>query len=126
MDTVSVEQQQVTRRGFIPFELGKTRQKQIGDGIIFLILTLGGIFMALPFLWMVSSSLKPLSEIYVFPPEVLPKTILWTNYAEIFRRLPFHLFFRNTTSDTPPEARIRHRCIPGVSQPDDELACVPL
>ena len=73
----------------------KTRT-HIGNFVAILILTIGGVFMALPFLWMVSSSLKPLSEIYVWPPTLIPETIQWTNYLEIWRRLPFHFFFRNS------------------------------
>ena len=56
----------------------------------------GGVLMALPFLWMLSSSLKSISEIYVLPPTFIPESIQWTNYLEIWRRLPFHLFFRNS------------------------------
>ena len=96
MDTVSVKQQQVTKRGLIDLELGESKQKLIGDILTFIVLTLGGLFMALPFIWMLSSSLKPLSGIYVFPPEFLPRDLQWLNYVEIFRRLPFHLFFQNS------------------------------
>jgi multiple sugar transport system permease protein len=94
MDLVSIGRQ-ATKRG-IRIELGKTRQRQLGDVAAFTLLTVVGVFFALPFLWMVSSSLKPLSGIYVFPPEFLPETIQWTNYIEIFRRLPFHIFFQNS------------------------------
>ncbi len=86
----------VTKQNFLGIELGKKAQQRSGDVLIFFTLAVGGIFMALPFLWMVSSSLKPLSGIYVFPPEFLPSSLNWINYTEIFRRLPFHLFFRNS------------------------------
>lgn len=36
----------------------------------------------LPFLWMVSTSLKPLNETLSLPPRWLPSRILWQNYPE--------------------------------------------
>jgi multiple sugar transport system permease protein len=69
---------------------------RIGDAIAWCILLTGGVIMALPFLWMVSGSLKSLREIYAFPPTLIPVNLEWGNYVEIWRRLPFHLFFRNS------------------------------
>ena len=77
-------------------ELGVKAREHVGNFLAVLVLSLGGVLMALPFLWMVSSSLKSISEIYVFPPTFIPESIQWTNYLEIWRRLPFHLFFRNS------------------------------
>jgi multiple sugar transport system permease protein len=78
------------------WELGVKAREHIGNFVAVTILSIGGLLMALPFLWMVSSSLKSISEIYVFPPTFIPESIQWTNYLEIWRRLPFHLFFRNS------------------------------
>lgn len=55
-------------------------------------LTFFAVLMILPFLWMVSSSLKPLSEIFSYPPSLIPETIRWENFTELFERFPF---FRN-------------------------------
>lgn len=94
MDLVSGKEDRA--RGPIGFKMGKRRRKQIGDVFAWIILLSGSVIMMLPFLWMVSSSLKPLREIYAFPPSFIPETIEWTNYIIIWRRLPFHLFFRNS------------------------------
>ena len=80
----------------IGFQVGKKRRKQIGDVLTWIVLLIGSVIMMLPFLWMVSSSVKPLREIYVFPPKFIPEKIQLFNYVEVFRRLPFHLFFRNS------------------------------
>lgn len=78
------------------WSLGVKARTHVGNFIAVAVLSVGGVLMALPFLWMVSSSLKTINEIYVFPPTFIPASIQWTNYLEIWRRLPFHLFFRNS------------------------------
>ncbi|MEM7129065.1 MAG: carbohydrate ABC transporter permease [Chloroflexota bacterium] len=76
--------------------MSKTRQRQIGNIAAWTILLLGSIIFILPFFWMVSSSFKTFGELYIFPPVLVPKQLQWQNYLEIWRRLPFHLFFRNS------------------------------
>ena len=53
------------------------------------ILSIGGLILLLPLVWMVSSSLKPEFDIFVFPPEIIPDPLHWDNYREIFVRAPF-------------------------------------
>jgi len=48
-----------------------------------------GIIFMVPFFWTVASSLKDVSEIYVFPPLWLPKVPMWKNYQEILTTVPF-------------------------------------
>jgi multiple sugar transport system permease protein len=49
--------------------------------------------LAIPFLfptwWMVTSSVKPISQIFAFPPELIPRTVDWSSYADVFRLQPF-------------------------------------
>jgi multiple sugar transport system permease protein len=42
-----------------------------------------------PFFWTVSSSLKRIDELYVFPPTWLPETPQWQNYATVLNTVPF-------------------------------------
>ncbi|MEM7535460.1 MAG: carbohydrate ABC transporter permease [Chloroflexota bacterium] len=76
--------------------LGKRGSKLVGDIIAWTLLLLGSIIMVLPFFWMVSSSFKTFGELFLFPPQFIPEQLQWQNYLEIWRRLPFHLFFRNS------------------------------
>jgi multiple sugar transport system permease protein len=76
--------------------LGKSARTHLGNAFAWLILGLGGVMMLLPFLWMVSASLKGLDEIYEFPPSFIPDRILWSNYVEAWRMLPFGRFFLNS------------------------------
>lgn len=57
---------------------------------------LSSLAFSLPFFWTVSSSLKPIAEIYQFPPTLWPQNIRWQNYVDVFRLAPFALFIWNT------------------------------
>lgn len=64
--------------------------------IIYLILICCTIICILPFIWMLLTSVKSTAEAYRFPPSVLPKKWLWTNYTKGLEKANFPLFFRNT------------------------------
>lgn len=61
-----------------------------------IVLAGGGLIMTLPFFWLISSSLKAPSKIYVFPPQFIPDPIRWQNYVEVFNAVPVFLYARNT------------------------------
>lgn len=42
-----------------------------------------------PTWWMVTSSFKPISDIFAFPPQLLPQRYDWTTYAKVFELQPF-------------------------------------
>jgi multiple sugar transport system permease protein len=44
-------------------------------------LVVGAAVMLLPFVWMVSTSLKPPDQLFTVPPTWLPRTLVWDNYA---------------------------------------------
>ena len=52
----------------------------------------------LPFLWMVSTSLKTLQGTLEYPPRWIPSPVQWHNYLDLFRnpRTNFLLWTRNT------------------------------
>ncbi|WP_408618992.1 carbohydrate ABC transporter permease [Jiangella endophytica] len=52
--------------------------------------------MALPFVWMVLSSVKPEAEVRSIPPTWLPETYTLENYRELFDRLRFPTYFLNS------------------------------
>lgn len=62
------------------------------------ILALGAIFMILPMLWMLSTSLKPPAEIPIWPPHLLPQAPTLANYSGIFVVAPFGRFFLNSAA----------------------------
>ncbi len=61
------------------------------------LLVAAGVFL-LPLLWMISTSLKPKEQIFVYPLIWLPKPIMWANYLRAWNNPSFHylLFTRNS------------------------------
>lgn len=49
-----------------------------------------------PLIWLISTSLKEPSAIFVLPPEWIPNPIRWQNYPEALTAQPFGRFFFNT------------------------------
>lgn len=49
-----------------------------------------------PFLWMVSTSLKPEEGIFAIPPQIVPRPLTFEYYKELFERVRFFTFFRNS------------------------------
>ncbi len=59
------------------------------DWLIFLLLLAGALLMCGPFIWMISTSLKPSAEVFRFPPTLLSADPQPGNYARIFSTIPF-------------------------------------
>ncbi len=53
-------------------------------------------FMLLPLVWAAVSSLKPLEEVYEFPPSFGVDQPQWSNFREAFTRLPVARFLANS------------------------------
>lgn len=49
-----------------------------------------------PFLWMILTSFKDMSEIYVYPPEWLPERFNFDNYVKAFTAAPFGRYYFNS------------------------------
>lgn len=61
------------------------------------LILLGAVFLtALPFIYMVSSSLKPQYEIFTFPVKLLPEILFTENYIKLFGETLFVRWFFNT------------------------------
>ena len=59
---------------------------------------LGGLFVILPFYWMVTASLKTEWEAFTIPPTWIPSEFRWINYERaLFSYVPFGRYFLNTT-----------------------------
>ncbi len=60
------------------------------------VLLAGSVLMLLPFLWMLSTSLKEPKEIFTYPPIWIPSRIAWENYLETVSIMPFGRFYLNS------------------------------
>ena len=59
-------------------------------------LILGSVIMLLPFVWMLSTSLKRPPEVFAYPPIWIPSQIAWSNYARTISAMPFGRFYLNS------------------------------
>jgi multiple sugar transport system permease protein len=64
-------------------------------GLHAVLLTIGILFL-LPFAWSISTSLKPLSDLFTVSPSLIPSTIRWENYSDVFDTAPFVRFYANS------------------------------
>ena len=55
-----------------------------------------GVVMVFPFLWMLSSSVKPATELFRFPPTLLPSQWHFENYARAWEAARFSRYFGNS------------------------------
>ena len=72
-----------------------------GNAMIFTIMAICGIFMALPIIMIVNNSLKPLDEIYQFPPKIFVRNPTLENFSDLFVLMnqswvPFSRYIINT------------------------------
>jgi multiple sugar transport system permease protein len=60
------------------------------------VLILGSAVMIMPFVWMVSTSLKTPPEIFRYPPTWIPDPVAWENYARTLSAIPFGRYYFNS------------------------------
>ena len=64
--------------------------------LLYIVIVTMGATMALPFVWMVRTSLMDEIEVFAYPPKLLPDEFKWRNYPDALTLLPFGRFFLNT------------------------------
>jgi multiple sugar transport system permease protein len=74
----------------------KKTSEHIIRAVAYIFLTFGALSMLVPFLWMLSTSLKSEAEAFIFPPQIFGAKILWTNYLKISDRFNFANYFFNS------------------------------
>src|SRR5579859_1525671 len=75
----------------------KSSQELIRQVVVTAVLAIVGISFVVPFLWMVSTSLKPDKDIFTFPPVWIPSPVLLSNYPDSMTFVPlFPIYIRNT------------------------------
>ncbi len=69
----------------------------LGKTAVYIILILIALVMVIPFLWMLSASIKSDREVFQMNPFVfIPENPKWSNYSDIWTKIPFGIFVKNT------------------------------
>ena len=74
----------------------KRKRERNAKIFAFLVLVIGAIIFAAPFLFMLSTSLKTLSQADKMAPFELPNPVYWRNYGEAMAQMNFWVDLRNT------------------------------
>lgn len=60
------------------------------------VLLAGGLLMAFPLFWILSTALRPEAELMAVPPHLLPHTWTLANFTGVFHAAPFGRYFLNS------------------------------
>ena len=88
MTTVTMKQRQIRKDNPVLALIGKV--------LLYAVLIGVAIFTLIPFVWMISSSLKLDREVFVYPIRWIPETFHWENFRLIWEKVPLLTYFKNT------------------------------
>jgi multiple sugar transport system permease protein len=71
------------------------RKLPIGSAAIYVALTIGAFFAVMPFVYMVTTALKPPTQVYQYPIRWIPDPIMWANFPEALSRLTPRAFWNS-------------------------------
>lgn len=75
----------------------KKRNALIGKIAVYVILIVMTACMIVPFLWMLSASIKSNREVFIMDPFVwIPEVPKWDNYVKLWTKIPMLTFVKNT------------------------------
>ncbi|MCY3901856.1 MAG: carbohydrate ABC transporter permease [Caldilineaceae bacterium] len=66
-----------------------SRRQLVGQILVYILLVAVGFMLAVPFLWLVSSSFKTETDAFRIPPSFIPRPVEWGNYATGLTDFPF-------------------------------------
>ena len=94
---LNMELNTVTKQSTVPQkEYTINSLKILKKGLLYTVLILGAIAMLLPFLWMISTSLKNQGATMVFPPQFIPANATFQNYKDVTEAFPMLHFLGNS------------------------------
>lgn len=76
--------------------LTRRQQGLVWQLLVYALLVGASLVVLLPYLWMVSSSLKPSSEVFSPVPRFIPSAPRWQNYADVLRTYQVGLWLVNS------------------------------
>lgn len=74
--------------------------RTIQRALLYIVLIFLALIMLVPFVWMLSASLKLNKDVFVIPFEWIPSSPRWANYVDIWTKIPLLTFVLNTVKLT--------------------------
>jgi multiple sugar transport system permease protein len=77
--------------------VGSIRRERVGTRIVtYALLVLGALVVLVPLYWMIATSLKADTKLFVLPPQWVPDPVMWRNYVDVWTIQPLTQYFVNT------------------------------
>ena len=95
-------QKKLRRQKIIPGGKGKKLNRSVaGNTLLFVLMGICGVFMVLPLVMIINNALKPLDELYQFPPRIFVRNPTLENFTDLFVLMndswvPFSRYILNT------------------------------
>lgn len=74
----------------------RTGRNRVNRIFTYVLLTVISVSMVLPFLWMLSASLKLDTQVFTMPIQWIPQPVKWSNFTEVWEKAPFGIYYKNT------------------------------
>ena len=72
------------------------RKKQLIKICTFLFVLIVALTALFPFYWMFITAVKPVGEIFAFPPKLWPSEFMFGNFAESLKTGAFDVYYKNS------------------------------
>lgn len=89
-------QSDITERKALSIRTRRRLAVAFSQAASYIFLTAGALFMLIPFIWMLSTSLKIPQEVFRWPPQWIPTSMHFANYTEVIERIRFFSYALNT------------------------------
>ncbi len=87
------------QRGDVSMRITRPSHQQrfpTGQVALYALLTLMALIFSLPFLWAIATSLKTAEQLYIFPPEWLPRPISFESWTRVWSIVPLARWLGNS------------------------------
>ncbi|GAB7193451.1 carbohydrate ABC transporter permease [Kineococcus sp. NUM-3379] len=74
----------------------RATRARVRRAALYVLLSALTLAVLVPFVWMVSSSLKQDNQVFSIPVRWIPEEFLWSNYVDIWTRIPMAVYVRNS------------------------------
>ena len=66
-----------------------SKRQLVSQVLVYILLLAVGFLLAVPFIWLISSSLKTETDAFAIPPSFIPNPVQWSNYVVGLTEFPF-------------------------------------
>lgn len=92
----SLAQKEATSASRAPGSRRRRPRQLIGKILLYAALVITGLAAIIPVYWLLSSSVKPSSQVFIFPPKWFPTSFHWQNFVDAWKSAPFGRMYINS------------------------------